>query len=222
MKRYVVKRYVAPSILAADFGKLTEVIGMLNQSCADWIHCDIMDGVFVPNISFGFPILSEVSKHAQKPLDVHLMLIDPEKYITRFRDAGAQNLTIHFEVCRHLHRIVEEIKSLGMNAGIALNPHTPVFMLEDILPFIDQVLLMSVNPGYGGQKFIGHTHERVTKLRKLCNDIKPDVLIEVDGGIDLSNAASLYESGVNVLVAGTSIFGASDPVQMIADLKNAR
>ena len=193
---------------------------MLNESEADAIHCDIMDGVFVPNISFGFPVMHYINKYAEKPLAVHLMIVDPEKYISRFRDAGAETLIVHLEVCNHLNRVVEEIRSTGMKAGVALNPHTPVNLLEDILSFIDMVLIMSVNPGYGGQSFIEHTYERVQKLRMLSERINPDLVIAVDGGVDMTNAALLYNSGVNTLVSGTTIFKADDPKNMIRMLKN--
>lgn len=194
---------------------------MVNRSEADFIHCDIMDGVFVPNISFGFPILKQIKKFAEKPLDVHLMITEPEKYLKEFKEAGADILTVHYEACTHLNRVVDEIKLLGMKAGVTLNPHTPVHLLEDILHETDQILIMSVNPGYGGQTFISHSFQKIISLRKMCDRIKPEVLIEVDGGVDLSNAAELYNAGVNILVAGTTIFHADNPTKMISDLKHA-
>lgn len=215
------KRYIAPSILACDFGDLRKDIIMVNESEADFIHCDIMDGVFVPNISFGFPVLKYVKKYAEKPLDIHLMIVNPENYLKRYKEAGADILTVHFEACTHLHRVVEEIKSLGMKAGISLNPHTPVTLLIDILKEIDLVLIMSVNPGYGGQKFIEQSYEKIFRLREMCNNAKLDILIEVDGGVDLTNAAKLYHAGVNILVTGTTIFQADNPKKMISDLKKA-
>lgn len=215
------KRFIAPSLLACDFGDLRKDIIMVNESEADYFHCDIMDGVFVPNISFGFPVLEYVKKYAEKPLDIHLMIVNPENYLKRYKEVGADILTVHFEACTHLHRVIEEIKSLGMKAGISLNPHTPVALLKDILKDIDLALIMSVNPGYGGQKFIEHSYEKISELREMCNDEKPDTLIEVDGGVDLTNAAKLYNAGVNILVTGTTIFQADNPKKMISDLKKA-
>ena len=212
---------VSPSLLAADFGNLARDIKLINDSKADWIHCDIMDGVFVPNISFGFPVLEYVKKYAEKPLDIHLMIVNPENYLKRYKEAGADILTVHFEACTHLHRVIEEIKSLGMKAGISLNPHTPVTLLKDILKYIDLALIMSVNPGYGGQKFIEHSYEKISELREMCNDKNLDTMIEVDGGVDLTNAAKLYDAGVNILVTGTTIFQADNPKKMISDLKKA-
>ena len=215
------KRFIAPSLLACDFGDLRKDIIMVNESEADYFHCDIMDGVFVPNISFGFPVLEYVKKYAEKPLDIHLMIVNPENYLKRYKEVGADILTVHFEACIHLHRIIEEIKSLGMKAGISLNPHTPVTLLKDILKYIDLALIMSVNPGYGGQKFIEHSYEKISELREMCNGAKLDTLIEVDGGVDLTNAAKLYHAGVNILVTGTTIFQADNPKKMISDLKKA-
>ncbi|MBN2610954.1 MAG: ribulose-phosphate 3-epimerase [Bacteroidales bacterium] len=215
------KRYVAPSLLAADFGNLREDILMVNNSEADYFHCDIMDGVFVPNLSFGFPVLEHIKKYAEKPLDVHLMTIEPEKYIRRYKKAGADILTVHLEACDHLHRVVQEIKSEGMMAGVSLNPHTSVRLLENILAHVDMILIMSVNPGYGGQTFIEHSYSKIATLREMCDNVNPGILIEVDGGVDLSNAGRLYETGVNILVAGTAVFKANDPVKMISDLKKA-
>ena len=216
------KRFIAPSLLACDFGDLRKDIIMVNESEADYFHCDIMDGVFVPNISFGFPVLEYIKKYAEKPLDVHLMVVNPESYLKRYKEVGADILTVHYEACTHLHRVIEEIKSLGMKAGISLNPHTPVTLLIDILKEIDLVLIMSVNPGYGGQKFIEHSYEKIIRLREMCNNAKLDTLIEVDGGVDLTNAAKLYHAGVNILVTGTTIFQADNPKRMISDLKKTR
>jgi ribulose-phosphate 3-epimerase len=215
------KRFIAPSLLASDFGNLRDDIIMVNESEADYFHCDIMDGVFVPNISFGFPVLEYIKKYAEKPLDVHLMIMNPQDYVKRYKEAGADILTVHWEACTHLHRIIEEIKSLEMKAGISLNPHTPVSLLDDILQDIDLVLIMSVNPGYGGQKFIERSYSKIASLRHMCDEAKPDILIEVDGGVDLTNAGKLYDTGVNILVAGTTIFKADNPKKMIGDLKRA-
>ncbi|TAL74892.1 MAG: ribulose-phosphate 3-epimerase, partial [Bacteroidetes bacterium] len=191
---------VSPSLLAADFGNLQKEIQMVNRSVADWLHLDIMDGVFVPNISFGFPIIEHVKKISEKPLDVHLMIVDPDRYLTRFRDDGATNLTVQYEACTHLHRTVTEIHNLGMKSGVALNPHTPVSLLKHILPYIDMVLIMTVNPGFGGQSFILESYNKIAELRKMIDEKKFKVLIEVDGGIDTKNAAKLIQTGVNVLV----------------------
>jgi len=210
---------VSPSLLAADFGKLESEIQMINRSDADWLHLDIMDGVFVPNISFGFPVIKAIKKIAAKPLDVHLMIIDPDRYLRRFCDAGANNLTVQYEACTHLHRTVTEIRNLGMKAGVALNPHTPVFLLKNILLYIDMVLIMTVNPGFGGQLFIKESYNKITELRKMIDMAGYNVLIEVDGGIDTSNAGKLIESGVNVLVAGSSVFSSADPEGTIRKLK---
>lgn len=210
---------VSPSLLAADFGKLESEIQMINRSDADWLHLDIMDGVFVPNISFGFPVIKAIKKIAAKPLDVHLMIIDPDRYLRRFCDAGSNNLTVQYEACTHLHRTVTEIRNLGMKAGVALNPHTPVFLLKNILPYIDIVLIMTVNPGFGGQLFIKESYNKITELRKMIDMAGYNVLIEVDGGIDTSNAGKLIESGVNVLVAGSSVFSSADPEGTIRRLK---
>jgi ribulose-phosphate 3-epimerase len=210
---------VSPSLLAADFGNLEKDVLMLNRSQADWLHLDIMDGVFVPNISFGFPVIEYVKKVSVKPLDVHLMIIDPDRYLTRFRDTGADILTVQYEACMHLQRTVSEIHNLGMKAGVALNPHTPVSLLKNILPFVDMVLIMTVNPGFGGQSFIMESYNKITELRKMIETGSYNVLIEVDGGIDTKNAAKLIESGVNVLVAGNSVFSAKDPEETIRKLK---
>ena len=211
---------VSPSLLAADFGNLAKDINVINKSLADWIHCDIMDGVFVPNISFGFPVIEQVKKIARKPLDVHLMIIDPDRYLSRFHDSGADILTVQYEACNHLNRTAAEIRRLGMKAGVAVNPHTPVALLKNILPYVDMVLIMTVNPGFGGQSFIKESYNKISELRKMIDDGKYDVLIEVDGGIDTTNARKLVETGVNVLVAGNSVFSSKDPTETIEKLKN--
>lgn len=210
---------VSPSLLAANFGNLSKDVGMLNRSLADWIHLDIMDGLFVPNISFGFPVLEYVKKAAEKPMDVHLMITDPDRYLTRFRDAGAHTLTVQYEACVHLNRTVNEIRNLGMKAGVALNPHTPVLLLQNILPYIDMVLIMTVNPGFGGQSFIPESYSKIEELRGMIDRTDNDVLIEVDGGIDTQNAAKLVSSGADVLVAGNSVFSSADPEYTIRKLK---
>jgi ribulose-phosphate 3-epimerase len=211
---------VSPSLLAADFGNLEKDVLMINRSRADWLHLDIMDGVFVPNISFGFPIIEHVKKIAEKPLDVHLMIVDPDRYLSRFCDAGANILTVQYEACIHLQRTVTEIQRLGMKAGVAINPHTPVLLLKNILPFIDMVLIMTVNPGFGGQSFIMESYNKIIELREMIDSRGYKVLIEVDGGIDTKNGPKLIQSGVNVLVAGNSVFSSDDPVKTIAKLKN--
>jgi ribulose-phosphate 3-epimerase len=213
---------VSPSLLAADFANLEKDIMMINRSEADWIHLDIMDGVFVPNISFGFPVIKAIKKHATKPLDVHLMIIDPDRYLTRFSDEGANNLTVQYEACTHLHRTVTEIRNLGMKAGVALNPHTPVELLKNILSSIDMVLVMTVNPGFGGQLFIKESYNKIIELRSMIDKGGYEVMIEVDGGIDAMNASKLIESGVNVLVAGNSVFSSADPEGTIRKLKYLR
>lgn len=210
---------VSPSLLAADFLNLGRDVAVVNNSLADWIHCDIMDGLFVPNISFGLPVVEHVKKIASKPLDVHLMIIDPDRFLARFHDAGANILTVQYEACTHLQRTVTEIRKLGMKAGVAINPHTPVFLLENTLPFIDMVLIMTVNPGFGGQSFIHDCYRKISDLRKMIDRGGYDVLIEVDGGIDTTNAARLVETGVNVLVAGNSVFNSTDPQDTIRKLK---
>ncbi|MBP8959940.1 MAG: ribulose-phosphate 3-epimerase [Bacteroidales bacterium] len=210
---------IAPSILTADFANLHKEILMLNSSIADWIHLDIMDGVFVPNISFGFPILESVKKITRKPLDVHLMIANSEPYLKRFKDAGADILTVHYEACTHLQRIVSEIKMLGMKAGVALNPHTPVFLLKNILPYIDMVLIMTVNPGYGGQTFIDESWNKISEMRQMIDESKHDVLIQVDGGVDLKNSRLLVNAGVNVLVVGNTVFSSANPAETILRLK---
>jgi ribulose-phosphate 3-epimerase len=211
---------VSPSLLAADFGNLARDVDVINESLADWIHCDIMDGVFVPNISFGFPVIEHIKKIARKPLDVHLMIVDPDRYLSRFHDGGADILTVQYEACNHLNRTVTEIKRLGMKAGVAINPHTPVALLKNILPYIDLVLIMTVNPGFGGQSFIIESYNKISELKNMIDKGKYDVLIEVDGGIDTGNARKLIETGVNVLVAGNSVFSSKDPIGTIRKLKN--
>jgi len=211
---------IAPSILSADFGNLERDFDMINQSQADWFHVDIMDGVFVPNLSFGFPVVKALQKVAKKHMDVHLMIVDPDRYIADFAKAGAQTLTVHYEACTHLHRSLQAIKALGMKAGIALNPHTPVSVLEDIIADADLVCLMSVNPGFGGQAFIERTYEKVRALKRLITESGSSALIEIDGGVTLDNAALLHEAGADVLVAGNTVFGSSDPIQTIAELKS--
>jgi ribulose-phosphate 3-epimerase len=211
---------ISPSLLAADFGKLEDDVMMINRSDADWLHLDIMDGVFVPNISFGFPVIKAVKKVATKPLDVHLMIIEPDRYLSQFADAGANILTVQYEACVHLHRTVTEIRNLGMKAGVAINPHTPVSLLKNILPSIDMVLIMTVNPGFGGQIFIKESYNKIAELRKMIDAGRHSILIEVDGGVDNANAYNLVEAGVNVLVAGNSVFSSKDPVRTISRLKN--
>jgi len=211
---------ISPSLLSADFANLGNEIGIVNNSVADWLHLDIMDGVFVPNISFGFPVLDMVKKLSVKPMDVHLMIVDPDRYLTRFRDAGAQILTVQYEACTHLHRTVTAIKELGMKAGVALNPHTPVPLLKNILPYVDLVLIMTVNPGFGGQKFINESYNKIEVLKEMIDAGGYNVLIEVDGGIDTDNAAKLVKAGVDVLVAGASVFGSADPANVIQRLKS--
>jgi len=211
---------VSPSILSADFTNLAKDVKLVNESEADWIHCDIMDGVFVPNISFGFPVVEAVKKISSKPLDVHLMIVEPDRYLARWKEAGADILTVQYEACTHLHRTVSEIRNLGMKAGVAVNPHTPVSLLKNTLPYIDMVLIMTVNPGFGGQSFIMECYNKIAELRKLIDDGKYNVLIQVDGGVYTSNAAKLVETGVNVLVAGNSIFNSDNPAETIKKLKN--
>lgn len=213
---------VAPSLLSADFTRLGEDIEMVNRSEADWFHIDVMDGVFVTNISFGMPLIKAINKIAKKPLDVHLMIVQPERYFEAFRDLGAAYLSIHFEAVTHLHRAVHQIRELGMKAGVVLNPHTPVSLLEEIITDIDLVLLMSVNPGFGGQKFIEATYDKISKLKKLITEKKSGALIEIDGGVDLQNAGKLFMAGADVLVAGNTVFSSHDPSATISALKQAK
>ena len=211
---------LAPSVLAADFANLQRDVTMVNKSQADWFHIDIMDGVFVPNISFGMPVIKAIGTHAEKPLDVHLMIVDPDRYIKTFADLGAAVLTVHYEACTHLHRSLQAIKQHGMKAGVALNPHTPVELLQDVLGDLDLVCLMSVNPGFGGQKFIEQTYDKVRRLANMREQSQSDFLIEIDGGVTSDNAASLKEAGADVLVAGSFVFRSQDPTQTIASLKD--
>jgi ribulose-phosphate 3-epimerase len=211
---------IAPSVLASDFANLQTEAEMLNRSQADWFHIDIMDGRFVPNISFGLPVQAAIKKHAQKPLDVHLMIVEPQLYIEDFRKAGADIITVHYEACPHLHRVIQQIKNTGAKAGVALNPHTPVSVLEDIIADLDLVCLMSVNPGFGGQKFIQNTYAKIEKLKALIVQHNSPALIEIDGGVNQENAPKLMKSGADVLVAGSFVFTAADPEKTIADLKN--
>ena len=210
---------IAPSVLAADFANLERDVTVINNSQADWFHIDIMDGVFVPNISFGMPVLKAIGKHAKKPLDVHLMIVDPDRYIKTFAELGATVLTVHYEACTHLHRSIQAIKQAGMKAGVALNPHTPVHLLKDILGDLDLVCLMSVNPGFGGQKFIERTYEKVRELATMRLDQKANFLIEIDGGVTSDNALALKTAGADVLVAGSFVFNAQDPTATVANLK---
>ena len=210
---------VAPSMLSANFGKLDEDVKMVNESAADWFHLDIMDGVFVPNISYGFPVVKAMAKSAAKPLDAHLMIVNPDKYLSNFKDLGVEWLSVHYEACTHLHRTVQAIKGLGMKAGVALNPHTPVSLLEDILQDLDYVELMSVNPGFGGQSFIEHSIDKIKKLRAMIDEKGYNCLIQVDGGVTTKNARALEEAGANVLVAGSAVFGASDPIEATKIIK---
>lgn len=212
-------KIIAPSILAADFGNLQRDIEMINQSDADWFHIDIMDGVFVPNISFGMPVLKAITAHADKTIDVHLMIVDPDRYIKTFADLGANNLTVHYEACPHLHRTLQAIKAEGMAAGVALNPHTNINLLEDTIDDIDLVCIMSVNPGFGGQSFIENTYEKVRALKELIDRKGTHTLIEVDGGVSSENAKQLIDAGADVLVAGSFIFKGSDPAKTIRELK---
>ena len=211
---------IAPSVLAADFANIQRDVEMINNSEADWFHIDIMDGVFVPNISFGFPVMEAIKKHATKPLDVHLMIVNPDQYIETFKKAGADVLTVHIEACPHLHRTIQAIKAAGMKAGVALNPHTPVHLLKDVIADLDLVCIMSVNPGFGGQKFIRNTFTKVQELKQMIVDADANTLIEIDGGVGSDNAKLLVDCGADVLVAGSSVFSAENPVEAVALLKS--
>ncbi len=213
------KTIIAPSLLASDFAKLQQEIEMVNQSRADWFHLDIMDGVFVPNISFGMPVIEAIAKHAKKPLDTHLMIVDPDRYIKTFAALGVHHLTVHYEACPHLHRTLQAIKAEGMKAGVALNPHTPVHLLEDIIQDIDIVILMSVNPGFGGQSFIENTYQKIRELKSMIVHKHSKALIEIDGGVNAGNAAKLTSAGADILVAGSFVFKSQDPLATIEDLK---
>jgi ribulose-phosphate 3-epimerase len=212
-------KHIHPSILISDFLNLGETIKMLNESEADMIHLDIMDGVFVPNLTIGFPVIKQIKSTSKKPLDVHLMIVNPDIHLKNYRDAGADLLTVHYEACIHLHRTVQEIKNLGMKAGVSLNPHTPVAFLEEILPYLDMVLIMSVNPGFGGQQFIETSIDKVIKLRKMIDEKNLNTLIEIDGGINEKNIKKLNEAGVDVFVVGNAIFSSENPKKMIRELR---
>jgi len=211
---------IAPSILASDFANLQKEVEMINDSQADWIHVDVMDGVFVPNISLGVPVCKAINKHASKPLDVHLMIEKPENYVSAFKDAGAEVISVHYEACPHLHRNLQQLNDIGVKAAVALNPHTKVELLEDVLEITDMVLIMSVNPGFGGQKFIERTYHKVEKLKAMINRLGVDTMIEIDGGVNQANARSLIDAGADILVAGSFVFKSEDPKSTISNLKN--
>ena len=210
---------IAPSILAADFANLQKETEMINRSQADWIHVDVMDGVFVPNISLGIPIVSALNRHAKKPLDVHLMIVEPEKYVEAFAKAGAKVITVHAEACHHLHRNIQQLKSLGVQAGVAINPHTPVSVLENVIQDIDVVCLMSVNPGFGGQKFIEKTYDKIRAMKSMIQSVGSGARIEIDGGVNQDNASELMKAGADILVAGNFVFSSPDPEEVISSLK---
>lgn len=213
---------ISPSVLSCDFANIQRDVEMINNSSADWFHVDVMDGVFVPNISFGFPVISAIKKHATKPLDVHLMIANPDQYIEEFKKAGADILTVHYEACPHLHRTIQAIKAAGMKAGVALNPHTPVDLLQDVIRELDLVLIMSVNPGFGGQKFIQNAVLKVEQAKNLIHRFGSHALVEVDGGVNLETGAELVKAGADVLVAGSFVFGSADPKATITELKSIK
>jgi ribulose-phosphate 3-epimerase len=214
------RHLIAPSVLSADFANLQRDVEMINSSDADWFHVDIMDGVFVPNISFGFPVVEAIKKYAAKPLDVHLMIANPDYYVERFAAAGADSITVHYEACTHLHKTIQSIHKAGAKASVALNPHTPVELLIDILPILDMVLIMSVNPGFGGQEFIPNTLLKIRRLRDMALTVNPSLIIEVDGGVSILNTPDLLSAGADALVAGNAIFAAPSPLEMISSMKH--
>ncbi len=212
---------IAPSMLSADFSNLQKDIKMVNESKADWFHLDIMDGVFVPNISFGLPVVKAIKKHARRPLDVHLMIVEPDKYLAAFADAGAAIISVHYEACTHLHRTIQNMRQLGVLAGVAINPHTPIHLLSEVIKNIDVVCMMSVNPGFGGQRFIRNTYSKIHELKELIQQKDSSAKIEIDGGVDFLNAAELIKAGADILVAGNTVFSAEDPSEAITRLKNS-